>query len=82
MKRFKSSFACSYCSKILLNPIELPCSHNLCMGHLTEKDVVKQNRIKCAECKQDFEVKGNEFKLNSLPKNLFLQVFLVRPSKW
>jgi hypothetical protein len=70
MNRLKSTLTCSYCSKILLNPIELPCSHNLCMGHLVEKDVVKQNRIKCAECKQDFEVKGNEFKLNSLVKKL------------
>jgi len=29
---------------------------------LTEKDIVTENRIKCAECKQDFEVKDNDFK--------------------
>jgi len=40
------------------------------MGHLTEKDVVKQNRIKCAECKKDFEVKDNEYKLNNFVKKL------------
>jgi hypothetical protein len=34
----------------------------LCNEHLTEKNVVKQNRIKCAECKQDFEVKEHDFK--------------------
>jgi hypothetical protein len=35
---------------------------------LTEKDIVKQNRIKCAECKQDFRVKDNEFKSNEIIK--------------
>jgi hypothetical protein len=62
MNRWKSSLTCSYCSKIFKDPIELPCNHNLCIEHLTEKDIVKQNRIKCADCKQDFEVKDNDFK--------------------
>jgi hypothetical protein len=68
MKRFKSSLACSYCSKIFKDPIELPCSHNLCKEHLAEKDVAKQNRIKCGECKKDFEVKDNDFKTNNFVK--------------
>ena len=62
MNRWKSSLTCSYCSKIFKDPIELPCNHHLCNEHLVEKSVVKQNRIKCAECKQDFEVKDNDFK--------------------
>jgi hypothetical protein len=41
-----------------------------CKGHLTEKDVVKQNRINCAKCKQDFEVKDNDFKSSNFLKKL------------
>ena len=77
MNRWKSSLTCSYCSKILKDPIELPCKHHLCNEHLTEKDVVKQNRIKCVECKQDFEVKDNEFKpIKILKKQLDELLFL------
>jgi hypothetical protein len=70
MNRLKSSLTCSYCSKILKDPIELPCKHNLCDEHLFEKNVIKENRIKCIECKQDFEVKGNDFKTVDLVKKL------------
>jgi hypothetical protein len=77
MNRLKSTLTCSYCSKIFKDPIELPCKHNLCIEHLTEKDVVKQNRIKCAECKQDFRVKDNEFKeIKKLKKQLDDLLFL------
>ena len=69
MERLKSSLVCSYCSKIIKDPIELPCSHHLCKEHLTEKTVAKENRIKCVECKQDFEVKNKDFKTNNLVKN-------------
>ncbi len=68
MNRWKSTLTCSYCSKILKNPIELPCSHILCKIHLTEKDIVKQNTIKCAECKQEFQIKDNQFRSNYLAK--------------
>jgi hypothetical protein len=68
MNRWKSSLTCSYCSKIFKDPIELPCSHHLCKEHLTEKTVAKENRIKCGECKSDFEVKDNDFKTNNLVK--------------
>ena len=77
MNRWKSSLTCSYCSKILKDPIELPCKHNVCSEHLVEKDVVKQNRIKCVECKQDFQVKDNEFKpIKILKKQLDELLFL------
>ena len=62
MLKLKSTLTCSFCSKIFKDPIELPCSHNLCKGHLTEKSVAQQNKIKCGECKQDFKVRDNEFK--------------------
>jgi hypothetical protein len=68
MNNFKSTLTCSYCSKILKDPIKLPCKGNLCKEHLTEKSVIKQNRIKCAKCKQEFEVVDNEFKLNNFIK--------------
>jgi hypothetical protein len=69
MKRFKSSLSCSYCSKILKDPIELPCNHNLCKAHLSEKDIIKENRIKCGECKQEFQVKNNTFKATEMLKD-------------
>jgi hypothetical protein len=71
MNRWKSSLTCSNCSKIFQDPIELPCSHNLCKGHLFERNVVKQNKITCGKrCQQEFQVKDNEYKLNSLVKQL------------
>ena len=66
MNNLKSTLTCSYCLKIFKDPVEMQCGHNLCKQHLAEKDVVKQNRIKCGECKKEFEVKDNEFKSNIL----------------
>ena len=68
MTKLKSNLTCSNCLIIFKDPIELPCGHNLCNEHLTEKDIVKQNRIKCAECQQDFQLKDNQFKSNEIIK--------------
>ena len=77
MDRLKSNLTCSYCLKIYKNPIELPCKDSVCYEHLTEKDVVKINKIKCTKCKQEFEVKENEFPSASLVNQLLNnQVFL------
>jgi hypothetical protein len=62
MLKSKANWTCSYCSKILKDPIELPCEDNICRQHLKEKDVVKQNTIKCVKCKENFPIKGHEFK--------------------
>ena len=70
MNKLKSTLTCSYCSKLFKDPIELPCSHNLCKGHLVEKSVVQHNKIKCGDCKKDFKVKDNEFKTNNFVKKL------------
>ena len=70
MNNFKSTLTCSYCSKTLKNPIELPCKHHFCKQHLAEKDNVKQKRIKCTECKQHYEVKDNDFETINLIKQL------------
>ena len=77
MNRWKSALACSYCSKILKDPFELPCNHALCREHLVEINVVEENSIKCVECKQDFEVKDYEFKpIKILKKKLDDSPFL------
>jgi hypothetical protein len=70
MRKFKSQLTCSFCSKIFKDPIQLPCNHSICCQHLTERDVVKQNKIKCNKCKQDFQVSNNDFKSNTTLKNL------------
>jgi hypothetical protein len=62
MLTLKSNWTCSYCSKILKDPIELPCEDTICRQHLKEKDVVKQNAIKCVKCQENFPIKGHEFK--------------------
>jgi hypothetical protein len=60
----KSQLTCSYCSKIFKNPIQLPCDDSICRQHLIEGEVVKENKIKCQKCNQEFGVKNNEFKSN------------------
>ena len=64
MERLKSTLTCSHCSKIFKDPIELPCKHNLCKRHLTEKTTTnKSKKMKCGDCKQDFEIiKETDFK--------------------
>jgi hypothetical protein len=62
MLNSKANWTCSYCSKILKDPILLPCEDNICRQHLKEKDSVKQNAIKCVKCKENFPIKGHEFK--------------------
>ena len=68
--KLKQSLSCLNCLKILRDPIELPCKHNICKEHLIEKEVLKQNKIKCSQCKEEFEVKGNEFKSNEFVKQI------------
>ena len=66
MNKLKSSLTCSYCSKIYKNPIELPCKDYICKEHLTEKTIIKENKIKCAKCNEDFEVRDNVFETNKI----------------
>ena len=40
-----------YCSKLLKDSVELPWDDSICREHLTERDVLKQNKIKCNEFK-------------------------------
>jgi hypothetical protein len=64
LKSKKSQVTCSYCSKIYKDPIVLPCGDSICREHLSDKDVLKVNRIKCKKCNEEFGVKNNEFKSN------------------
>ena len=69
LKSKKSQLTCSFCSKIYKDPIDLPCGDSICREHLSDKDVVKVNRIKCKKCNGEFGVKSNEFKSNEDVKN-------------
>ena len=60
----KSHLTCSYCSRIVKDPILLPCNDSICREHLNERDVVRENKIKCKKCKEEFQVKAHEFKSN------------------
>ncbi len=64
LKSQKSQLTCSYCSKIFKDPILLPCEDLICREHLSDRDIVKQNKIKCKKCNEEFQVKNNEFKSN------------------
>jgi hypothetical protein len=77
MSQSKSCFICSYCSKIYKEPIELPCKDLICKEHLTEKEILKQNKIKCQECKQEFEVKDNQFKSNKFAQKIIDEQFYL-----
>ena len=77
MEKLKLNLTCSYCKKIFKNPVELPCEDLICKEHLNDKEVIRQNKIKCHECKQEYEVNGNEFNLNkSIQKQIDKKLFL------
>ena len=70
MLTLKSQLICSYCSRILKDPIDLPCDDSICREHLSERDIVKENRIKCTKCNEQFQVKDNHFRSHKTIKNL------------
>ena len=51
------------------DPILLPCDDSICRQHLSERDV-KENKMKCNDCNQEFQVKDIEFKSNKTLKKL------------
>ncbi len=42
----------------------------MCREHLSERDVLKENKIKCKKCTEEFQIKNNEFKSNEALKKL------------
>jgi hypothetical protein len=76
-KSKKSQLTCSFCSKIFKDPILLPCEESICREHLKERDVVKENKIKCKKCNGEFQIKNNHFESNEdLKKLVESQCFL------
>jgi len=77
-----SACVCSYCSKIIKDPITLPCNHSICGEHLIDRDVVNPNKIKCKNCNQEYPVKGNAFESNNvLTKLIESQSYLSEEEK-
>ena len=70
MLNSKHQLTCSYCSRIFRDPIDLPCDDSICHEHLSERDVVKEKKIKCKECDEEFQVKDYDIKLNQTLANL------------
>jgi hypothetical protein len=69
--KLASDLTCSCCLKIYKNPFILPCNDSLCEEHLREPNVLKQNKIKCKICNQEFNVKDNDLiRENKLVKSL------------
>ena len=70
LKSPKSQLSCSFCSRIFKDPILLLCNDSICRQHLSGREVVKQNKIKCKKCNEEFGVKNNEFKSNEAMSKL------------
>jgi hypothetical protein len=70
MFKSKPYFTCSYCTKILRDPILLPCDDLICREHLSGREVVKENRISCKECSEEFEVTCDQFRSKKTLKKL------------
>jgi hypothetical protein len=69
LKSQKSQLTCSNCSRIFKDPVLLPCGDSICRDHLSDRNVCKENRIKCNKRNEEFQVKSNDFKLNDELKN-------------
>jgi hypothetical protein len=70
MKRktsLKSKYTCSHCTRILKEPILMPCSDNICAQHLNETNLTQ---IKCSKCIQSFDVKSIKIQSNKCLKKL------------
>ena len=70
LKSQKSVLTCSYCSRIFKDPIQLPCGDSICLEHLSDRNVCKENKIECKKCSEEFGVKSNDFKSNEDLKKL------------
>ena len=69
-RSFRSDFKCTYCNKILQEPIFLPCEDTICKHHLQEEVILKSRSIECATCKQEFFLDTLDYKLNKIVKVL------------
>ena len=69
-KSKKSLLTCSNCCKIFKDPVDLPCGDSICREHLSSREVVKENRIKCTKCNEEFQVTCDEFRSNKTLRKL------------
>ena len=65
----KSALQCHLCSKILKDPVNLPCQCTICHNHLKD-DSVKDGILTCVECGDKFVVKDMQLKVNKLAKRI------------
>jgi len=70
LKSRKSQLTCSYCSRIFKDPIIFPCGDSICREHLSQREAIKDNKIKCKKCNEEFQVKDNQIKSNEALKKL------------
>ena len=78
----KSDFICSFCLKILKDPINLPCFDIICQSHLKETSISEKKCIECPTCKRNFNTDTHEFVPNKILKNLIdKQLFLSDEEK-
>ena len=63
----KSELQCQLCSKILKDPVNLPCQCTICHGHLKDGSV-KDGLIECVPCGEKFVVKGIQLKVSKYAK--------------
>ena len=65
----KQAFTCSFCCKILSQPVTLLCGDTICQEHLTEKNAQKEDSIKCKACNEEFILSENKFPVNKMMQN-------------
>ena len=65
----KSDLKCQLCSKILKDPVNLPCYCTICHAHLTDGSA-KDGVILCESCGETFVVKDMHSKVNKLFKRI------------
>ena len=66
-----SKYTCTHCTSILIEPITMPCSDDICAQHLSETDLAQ---IKCFKFNQTFQVKEALFKSNKPLKKRQVEV--------
>ena len=78
----KPDFACSICSKILKNPIILPCFHNICEQHIRETSFSKEKSTFCITCNANINFENHLFGPNIFARNLLdKQAYLSEEEK-
>ena len=62
LDQIKNMFNCKICSKLLVDPVTLPCGDSVCKLHL--KDYIGKMKYECQCCKQEHSVHKEGFVIN------------------